>query len=427
MTHERETGTAALPAEIITTMGAQRGRRAVLRGALALGLGAPAVAALLKAAPAGAQEASPAAAPSGEPVKIGMPYNLTGALASLDNPASNGSKLAAKQLNAKGGVLGRPIEILVEDGRSDVPTVTSVTKKLIEEDGVDVLGGLTDTSYVLAAGPVAQDAQKPFVDVGGTAPVIASIGDFIFMVPFGDNVQAAVAAEFANDKGWKTAALLFDEGMDYTKFLAQYFKDRYTMDDIGGQIVSELTYTSGDTDFSSQLTQFKNLDPQPDIIFISSGPDEIGTIVKQARDLGLDMPILGGDGYDTPLLAQLAGDAANNVYFTTHQGIYGDDPAAKAFSTAYEDEYGTAPESVFAALGYDGVALLVDAISRAGSTDGPAVRDALAATQGFKGVTGTISYEEGSRVPSKSVALIQVVDGKNELLDVVVPKVVPPA
>jgi branched-chain amino acid transport system substrate-binding protein len=407
-------------------------RRAVLRRALALGLASPLMAAMLKAAPAGAQDASPAAgspaaAPSGEPVKIGMPYNLTGSMASLDGPSANGSKLAAKQINEKGGVLGRPLELVIEDGKSDVPTVTSVTKKLIEEDGVHALGGLSDTSYVLAAGPVAQDAQKPFLDTGGTAPIITSVGDYIFMLPFGDNVQAAVAAEYAGEQGWKTAALLFDEGMDYTKFLAKYFKDRFTMEDIGGQIVSELTYTSGDTDFSSQMTQFKNLDPQPDFLFISSGPDEIGTIVKQARDAGLNLPIVGGDGYDTPLLAQLAGAAATDIYFTTHQGIYGDDPAAKAFSEAYQAEYGSAPESVFAALGYDGVNLLADAIGRANSTDGPAIRDALAATKGFQGVTGTISYEEGSRIPSKSVALIKVTDGKNELLEVVVPKTVPPA
>jgi branched-chain amino acid transport system substrate-binding protein len=348
-------------------------------------------------------------------------------MASLDGPSANGSKLAAKQLNEKGGVLGRPLELVIEDGKSDVPTVTSVSKKQIEEDGVHDLGGLSDTSYVLAAGPVAQDAQKPFLDTGGTAPIITSVGDYIFMLPFGDNVQAAVAAEYAGEQGWKTAALLFDEGMDYTKFLAKYFKDRFTMEDIGGQIVSELTYTSGDTDFSSQMTQFKNLDPQPDFLFISSGPDEIGTIVKQARDAGLNLPIVGGDGYDTPLLAQLAGAAATDIYFTTHQGIYGDDPAAKAFSEAYQAEYGSAPESVFAALGYDGVNLLADAIGRANSTDGPAIRDALAATKGFQGVTGTISYEEGSRIPSKSVALIKVTDGKNELLEVVVPKTVPPA
>ena len=365
--------------------------------------------------------------PTGEPIKIGSPYNLTGGYASIDNPAANGSKLAVKEINEAGGVLGRPLQIIIEDGRSDVPTITSVAKKLVEEDGVNVMVGLTDTSYMLAAGPVAQEAGIPFLDVGGTAPLITTVGDYIFMLPFGDNVQAAVSAEFAHEQGWKTAALLLDEAMDYTKFLAKYFKDRFTMEDIGGQIVSELSYSMGDTDFSSQLTEFKNLDPQPDFLFISANPGEIGTIVRQARDLGLTMPIVGGDGYDTPLLAELGGDAATNVYFTTHQGIYDKTPISEAFNAAYEGEYGKPPEAVFAALGYDGIKLMADAITRAGTIDGAAVRDALAATQGFEGVTGTISYEPGSRIPSKSVALIEVTDGKNNLLKIVVPEVVPEA
>jgi branched-chain amino acid transport system substrate-binding protein len=418
--------TSPVPHLVTGTLSGRYDRREIMRRAAALGLAAPAISSLVHAAPAVAQDATPAA-PSGESIKIGSPYNLTGGYASIDNPAANGSKLAVKELNAAGGVLGRPLEIFVEDGKSDVPTITSVTKKLVEEDGVNALAGLTDTSYMLAAGPVAQEAGLPFIDVGGTAPLITTIGDYIFMLPFGDNVQAAVSAEFAGEKGWKTAGLLFDQAMDYTKFLAKYFKDRFTMDDIGGQIVSELTYSMGDTDFSAQLTQFKNLDPQPDFLFVSSNPGEIGTIVKQARDLGLNMPIVGGDGYDTPLLAQLGGAAATNVYFTTHQGIYDKTPASEAFNKAYAAEYGNPPEAVFAALGYDGIKLMADAMTRAGSIDGAAVRDALAATKDFQGVTGTISYEEGSHIPSKSVALIQVTDGKNELLKIVVPKVVPPA
>jgi branched-chain amino acid transport system substrate-binding protein len=428
MTNGQESRSAAPVSKYVAgTLHGQYDRRAVIRRAMALGLAAPLVAAMLEVVPVAAQDASPAAAPSGESIKIGSPYNLTGGYASIDNPAANGSRLAVKEINAAGGVLGRPLEIIIEDGKSDVPTITSVAKKLVEEDGVNVMAGLTDTSYMLAAGPVAQEAGIPFLDVGGTAPLITTVGDYIFMLPFGDNVQAAVSAEFAHEQGWKTAALLLDEAMDYTKFLAKYFKDRFTMEDIGGQIVSELSYSMGDTDFSAQLTEFVNLNPQPDFIFISANPGEIGTIVRQARDLGLTMPIVGGDGYDTPLLAELGGDAATNVYFTTHQGIYDKTPASEAFNAAYQAEYGKPPEAVFAALGYDGIKLMSDAITRAGSVDGAAVRDALAATQGFEGVTGTISYEPGSRIPSKSVALIKVTDGKNELLKIVVPQVVPEA
>ena len=391
-------------------------RGAVLRGA-ALGLGVGATGALLRqGAPAAAQE----------PIKIGEPYNLTGSQASLDGPSRDGGELAAEEINAAGGVLGRPLELVVADGKSDLPTVASVTKKLVDEDKVVALVGLSDTSFVRASAPIAEAAHLPFLDTGGTAPVITSIGDYVFMLPFGDNVQAAAGAEFAQGKGWKSAAMLVDEAMDYTKYLAKYFEERFTAEDIGGKVVSRLAYNIGDTDFSAQLTEFKNLDPQPDFLFVSSNPGEIGTIIKQARDMGLNQPILGGDGYDTPLLAQLAGPVSN-VYFTTHEGIYGDSPEAKTFADAYAKQYGKAPESVFAALGYDGVKLMADAIGRAGTTDGAKVRDALGATKGFKGVTGTITYENGSHIPSKSVALIEVKDGKNQLLDVVVPKVVPPA
>ncbi|HEU0113929.1 MAG TPA: ABC transporter substrate-binding protein, partial [Thermomicrobiales bacterium] len=349
---------------------------------------------------------------------------------SIDNPAKDGSALAADEINAAGGVLGKQIELIVYDGKSDLPTIASVTKKMVDEDKVVALVGLTDTSYMKAAGPVGQTAHIPFLDVGGTAPVITKIGDYIFMLPFGDNVQAAAGAEFAQEKGWKTTAMLVDEAMDYTKYLAKYFQERYESPDIGGKVLTRLAYQIGDTDYSAQLTQFKNLDPQPDFFYVSSNPGEIGTIIKQARDLGLKQPIMGGDGYDTPLLAQLGGAGGrpvNDVYFTTHQGIYGDSPETKAFSEGYTKKYGHAPESVFAALGYDGVKLMADAIKRAETTEGDKVRDALGATQGFKGVTGTISYDNGSHIPSKSVALIQVVDNKNTLLKVVVPKTVPPA
>jgi len=397
-------------------------RREIMRRGLALGVSSSMIAAMVSVAERGVVSAQ-----DGNEIVIGCPYNLTGDYASIDNPARDGSQLAADELNAADGILGKQIKLIVYDGKSDLTTITNIAKKLVEEDNVPVLVGLTDTSYMLAAGQVAQDNQRPFLDVGGTAPIITSIGDFIFMLPFGDNVQASAGAEFAQERGWKTCALLFDEAMDYTKFLAKYFKDRFTASDIQGQIVDELKYQIGDTDFSGQLTEFKNLNPQPDFLYVSSNPGEIGTIVKQARDFGLNQPILGGDGYDTPLLVELAGDTAHDVYFTTHQGIYGDDPAAVNFKTAYKTKTGKDPESVFAALGYDGIKLMADAITRAGSTDGPVVRDALAATKGFKGATGEISYEPGVRIPSKSVALVEIKDGKPSLINIVVPKTITPA
>ena len=406
-------------------MSGELSRRQILGRAAALGVSGSMLTALLRVAPGAGAQATPTV--SGDPVVIGCPYNLTGGYASIDNPARDGSLLAAMELNAGDGILGRPVELKVYDGKSETTTISSVVQRLIEEDEVPVLVGLTDTSFMLAGGQLAQDAGVPFLDVGGTAPIITSIGDYIFMLPFGDNVQAAAAAEFANEKGWKTCALLLDEAMDYTKFLAAYFDARFTADDIGGEIIAESTYSMGDTDFSGQLTDFANLDPQPDFLFISSNPGEIGTIIKQARDLGLEQPILGGDGYDTTLLVELAGDTAHDIYFTTHQGIFGDSPEGAAFLEAYEAEYGATPEVAFSALGYDGIKLMADAITRAGSLEGEAIRDALAATEGFKGATGEITYEEGERIPSKSVALVEIVDQVPTLIEIVVPETIPPA
>ena len=402
-------------------------RRTFWRRAAVLGASAPLAGGLLRLAPDVAAQGTPAAAPTGDPILIGGVYNLTGGLASLDNPARDGSLLAVAELNAGGGLLGRPVELRVEDGKTDLTAVTNATRKLIEEDQVAALIGLTDTSYALPVADVAQDSGVPFLTVGATAPVITLAGDYVFMLPFGDNVQAAVGAEYAAEQGWQTCGLMLDNQMDFTKFLAAYFVDRFDDEDIGGEIVKEVSYATGDTDFSSQLTELKNLDPQPDFLYISSGPQEIGTIVKQARDLGIELPIVGGDGYDTPLLLELAGDAARNVFFATHQGVYGDEPAAEAFRAAFEAEYGNPPPSVFAALGYDGLLLMADAIGRAGDTEAAAIRDALAATQEFEGVTGTVTYEPGVRIPNKGCALIDVRDGRFNFMRNVTPNKIPPA
>ena len=397
-------------------------RREILRRGAALGVAASMVAAMIQV------NDSPVAAQDGEEIVIGCPYNLTGALQSIDVPAKDGSLLAAALLNANGGVLGKQVRLVVENGESDLTVVTTITKKMVDQDKVIGFAGLTDTDYVRAAGQVAQEKSLPFVDVGGTAPIIAQIGDYIFLLPFGDNVQAAVAAEFAAEKGWTSAAMLVNDGTSYTKFLAQYFKERYTADDIGGEIVKELSYKAEDTDFSGQITDIQALDPAPSVIFASAVPFEIGTLVKQIREAGLEIPILGGDGYDTPQLLELAGASAREVYFTTHEGIYGEQsPAAKTFNEAFTTEYGKGPDSIFAALGYDGVNLLCDAITRAGETTGEKVKDALAATTGFLGATGEISYVDGSHIPSKSVAIVVTKDGAFELVKTTAPNVVPEA
>jgi branched-chain amino acid transport system substrate-binding protein len=369
----------------------------------------------------------PAAQQGGAPIKIGAVYNLTGGMASLDVPSANGAKLAAKEINDAGGVLGRKIDLVTYDGKTDAATIGNAATQLVESDKVKTMLGFSDSDMTLAAAPIAAKAGIPFVTSGATSPKLPDrVPTYLYLAGFGDNVQAAAAAEYSyNDLKAKTAYLLIDKGMEYTLLLGKYFKERFT--ELGGQIVLEDTYQTGDKDFSAQITKLKSLPNPPDILFISSGPDDVGVLVKQFRDAGVDKPIVGGDGYDTPLLVEIAGKGAENVYFTTHSLM---DPqlgtdSVKKFISAYQAEYKNPPENAFAALGYDTVKLIADAIKRAGSDDPKAILAALAATKNFPGVTGSITYQPGSRVPQKGVTVILVKDGKFTLAKEVVPQKIP--
>lgn len=363
-----------------------------------------------------------------EPIKIGLGFDLTGAESSLDLPASNGALLAIKEINAAGGVLGQQLEAVSHDTRYDMALTAQVAQQFVEQDNVSAVVGFTDSDSVLASGPIIQDAGIPFITAGATSPLLpAQVGDLFFMACFGDNVQAAAAAEYAFTNFGDTAYLLTDEGVEYTTLLAGYFKERF--EELGGTLVLEDTYADDATDFSSQITKLRALSEQPDFYFISAMPYNVGPVVLQMRQAGLDGPIVGGDGYDTPDLVSVAGDSANNVFFTTHalmdtelgtEGI-------QAFIAAYNDEYGHAPENAFAALGYDAVKLLADAIERAGSTDATAIQEALLATADFPGITGSITFSEGQHIPQKGVTIIEIVDGQFTLAEEVVPEAVPPA
>jgi len=366
-------------------------------------------------------------APPAQPIKIGVLYNLTGGMASLDVPSANGAKLAAKEINAAGGVLGRQLELVVYDGKTDAATIGNAATQLVESDKVVAMMGFSDTDMTLAAAPIAAKAGIVFVTSGATSPKLPEhVPDYLFMSCFGDNVQAAAAAEYSfNDLKAKTAYLLIDKGMEYTLLLGKYFKERFV--ELGGQIALEDTYQTGDKDFSAQITKLKALATMPDIIFISAGPDDVGVIVKQFRDAGMDKPIVGGDGYDTPLLVEIAGPGAENTYFTTHSLMDADlgTDAVKKFITAYQAEYNTPPENAFAGLGYDTVKLLADAIKRAGSDDPKAILEALKSTKDFPGITGSITFPPGSRIPQKGVTMILVKGGKFTLAAEIVPEKVP--
>jgi branched-chain amino acid transport system substrate-binding protein len=364
----------------------------------------------------------PRAAVAADAIKIGAPYNVTGGLSSLDAPALNGSKLKAKEINDAGGVLGRPIELVVYDTKTDPTVIATSASQLINQDHVPVALGFTDSDSALALGPIFQQAGVPFVTPGATSPKLPEqVGSTMFLACFGDNVQAAAGAEFILGKlGAKTAFLLRDNSTEYTTLLAKYFEAAYSHG--GGQILARDDYKSGDKSFTAQITKLKAQSQKPDVLYVSAMPDDIGLVVKQMRQAGVMQPIVGGDGYDTPLLISVGGKASNGVYYSTHAYMAEDGtPPIVKFFNAYKAAYNTAPENAFAALGYDTVGLVADAIGRAGAAEPGKIRDALAATQGYKGITGSISYQPGSRVPDKTVCLIGVKDEKLYLAGEVTP------
>jgi branched-chain amino acid transport system substrate-binding protein len=251
---------------------------------------------------------------------------------------------------------------------------------------------------------------------------------YYFMTCFGDNAQAAAGAEYAFETlGARTAWLLFDETTDYTMLLAQYFGERYT--GLGGSILGVDTYAGGASDFSDQIARIRAAPMRPEMLYVSSGPDDIGRLIRQLRDAGLVMPIVGGDGYDTPLLLEVAGAAANNTYFTTHAFLdpVEGTPAVQQFVADYQAEYGTPPTTAFAALGYDAVMLIAGAIERANSAKQKAIAEGLEATAGFAGVTGVISFGPHTHLPDKDVTMVKVVGNTLRLAAVVRPRQVPAA
>ncbi len=364
---------------------------------------------------------SPAAA--GEPIKLGALYNLTGGMSSIDAPALNGAKLQAKLINQAGGLLGgRQLEVIGIDTKTDQKAAATGAKKALAMGVVAGLG-YGDTTFVMAAAPLFQKKGVPFVTSGATHPMLPKwVGDYMFMVPFGDDDQSFAIADFTVKKlGAKNIAVWTDNSMDFTKALSKFYKQR--IKELGGKIVLEDFFMMGDKDFSAQIARLKNTKPKPDAVFISAIPNEAGLSVKQIREAGLKLPIVSGDGFDTELVTTVPGPKlANDVYFSTHTYREDNRPEVVAFVAAYEKEYGHPPENAFAALGFDAAGLIADAIKRAGSTDGKALRDALAATRGYKAVTGEISYTRPSGVPLKGVSIISVHNGKYKVEEVWMPK-----
>jgi len=351
-----------------------------------------------------------------EPIRIGEYASITGKEASLGQSSHNGTMMAIDDLNAAGGVLGRPLLLITEDTQSKPGESATAAKKLISRDKVVALLGEVASSRSLEAAPVAQLAKVPMISPASTNPKVTETGNYIFRTCFIDPFQGPVMAKFAQEKlRAQRVALMVSNSSAYSIGLAKFFREAFTAN--GGTIVLEQKYAEGDKDFKAQLTAIKAAGV--DAVFNPGYYNEGALIVLQARDLGLTLPIFGADSWEAEALIELGGKAIEGAYLCSHYSPADPSPRVQNFVQAYKKRFGTTPDSN-ASLGYDSVLVLVDAIKRAGSTDRAKIRDALAATKNFAAVTGNITID-AQRNASKNAVIIQVRNGKFEFVQSMTP------
>jgi branched-chain amino acid transport system substrate-binding protein len=349
-------------------------------------------------------------------IKIGEVDPLTGGVSQFGIGCHQGFVLAFEEINAEGGILGQKIELVTEDDQSKPGQSATAVRKLITQDKVVALVGDATSSATLEAAPIAQADKIPMITPTATNPRITEVGDFIFRVCFLDEFQGRVLARFAREKlKAQKIFTLTDVKQDYSIDLLKFFKEEFTK--LGGTIVGEQSYSTGDTDFRAQLTPIRVA--KPDAVFVPGYYQEVALIVKQARQIGLTMPFIGCDGWANQTLLAIGGKAVDGCFFTNHFSPDDQSPIVNSFVTKYQEKYGVLPDT-FSALGYDAARLLADAIKRAGSSDPQAIRDALAKTAGFQGVTGEISLD-ANRNASKPGLIVTVKQGKFEIAEKIAP------
>ena len=346
-------------------------------------------------------------------IRIGANFELTGGVANYGRQCLEGIQLAVKEVNEAGGLLGgRKIRLIVADNKSEPAESTNAITKLIRQDNVVAVLGPATSSATLATVQVAHDNRIPVISPSATnARVTFDNGEvrpFIFRACFIDPLQGSIMANFArNTLGARTAVIYIDNSADYSKGLAAAFEEMFVQK--GGRILSQEAYLQRDQDFRPTLTRIRGLNP--DVIFLPGYYEEVSRILRQARELGIDTVFLGGDGWGDPALVEMAGAAAlNNAFFCNHFSLHDTDPNVIKFIEAVRKEYGKDP-SGFNALGYDAAMLLFDAITRAGSTDSVAIRDALAATEDLLLATSKVTIDERHN-PIKSAVIIELRDGE---------------
>ncbi len=340
-------------------------------------------------------------------ILIGEYSSLTGTTATFGQSTHRGLLMAVEETNNAGGVLGKKIKLLTEDTQSKPEEAATAVTKLISRDDVVAVVGEVSSSRSLAAAPICQTNHIPMVSSASTNPEVTRKGDYIFRVCYIDPFQGEVIAKFVyNSLKLKRVAILKDIKNDYSIGLAQFFEQSFKA--MGGEVVASQAYSEGDTDFKAQLTALKAGDPEG--IIVPGYYTEGALIVKQARELNMNMPMVGGDGWDSMKLIEIGGTAMNNTYFCTHYSADDPNPTVQNFVNKYKKAYNESPDAL-AALGYDAGAILFDAIKRAGSTEGSVIRDALAATRDFPGVTGNITIDK-DRNARKSAVVLAVENGK---------------
>jgi branched-chain amino acid transport system substrate-binding protein len=357
------------------------------------------------------------AAHAAEPIRIGEVEPLTGKEAAFGQSSHHGLVLAAEEINAAGGILGRPVVILTEDNQSRSGDSATVTKKLIARDHVvAVINGGTSTQC-LESGPVCQKAKIPLIATTATNPEVTEKGDYVFRTCFIDSFQGAVLAKFAQTHlHARRVALLTSVSSTFSVGLANVFRASFTAQ--GGEIVGEQKYAEGDKDFRAQLTAIRALNP--DVVAAMGYYTEGALICRQARDLGLTCPLISGDGWEAPELLEIGGGAVNGAYYSAHYSSESIAPEVQSFVKKYRAKYsGETPDSL-APLAYDAMKILAAAITVAGSTDGPAIRDALAATNNFPGVTGRTTID-AKRNAAKAAVIITVNNGRFEYVTSMAP------
>jgi branched-chain amino acid transport system substrate-binding protein len=360
---------------------------------------------------------------SGDTIRVGVNYELTGGAADYGSTARDAILLAFEEINAAGGIDGKQIEPVVLDNKSDATEALSVATKLVTQEGVVAHLGPATTGATLNTVPVVTEYKIPLITNSATNPDVTvdpqsgATRDFIFRTCFIDPPQAVVGADFAvNELGIKKVAIYYDNTNDYSKGLYEVFKENIKA--LGGEVVAEEGYVESDQEFRPTLTKFRQAGAE--LIYIPGYYDQVAKIISQAREVGLEVPFLGADGWDSPVLTEVAGaDALNNTFFTNHYSPQDPDEKVQSFVKAYEDKYGSTPAS-FSATAYDAAYLLADAIKRAGSLEPEAITKALAETKDFDGITGKFSFDEKHN-PVKEISIIEMKDGVQTLRTKIAP------